>query len=220
VAGFGSGTAAADPLELARLQSKVQEQEAKISDLQGLLDNLSRVRGAMKDPKLVLLPAYVIVPSDSNAWRRSMVLQRGSSDGVAKGMLVLWEGHLIGRVAEAGPYSCRVQLVTDSGFRIGAVAQPKLYDDSIPLATRDLGVLEGGGDSRAVLKWMSGEAIVEEGATVVTAPDPDSGIPRGLILGRVSSILRGRGLYPRVDVVPFLNVRALDSAVIVVGTGK
>ncbi len=174
----------------------------------------------MKDPKRVLLPAYVVVPSDSNAWRRSMILLRGSADGVAKGMLVMWQCHLIGRVAEAGPFSCRVQLVTDSGFRIGAVAQPKLYDDAIPLATRDLGILEGSGDSHAVLKWMSGEALVEEGATVVTAPDPASGIPRGLILGRVSSILRGRGLYPRVDVTPFLNVRALDSTVIVLGTGE
>jgi len=209
-----------DRVRLEHLQSRNQELAARVMDLQGQIESVSGARAAVVDPKLVLLPADVVVNADSNAWRRSMVLSRGSSHGVARGMLVLWEKHLVGRVLDATPLTCRVMLATDSGFRVGALALPRLYDQSVPLNSRDIGVLEGTGDRACVLKWVSGEAVVDEGATVVTTGDPATAFPRGLLLGRVSTVARGRGPFPKVDVIPFLNPRALDSVVILLRMEK
>lgn len=207
-----------DTVKLDHLKGRVQELSARVSDLQGRLEQVSGTRGVLADPRYVLLPADVVVNADSSGWRRSMVLARGTSHGVARGMLVLWEKHLIGRVIEASPFTCRVLLATDSGFRIGAVALPRSYDGSVELSKSEIGVLEGTGDRGSVLKWISGEALVEQGATVVTTADPATGVPRGLLIGRVEGVARHRGLYPRVDVTPFVNARSLDSVSILLKT--
>lgn len=206
-----------DLVRLDQYKSKIEELAARDRDQRTQIERLSGTREAVREPELVLLPAHVIVGSDANPWRRSMVLARGSSHGVAAGMLVLWERHLVGRVVETTPLTCRIVLATDSSFRVGAVALAPLHDESAPLETRDLGVLEGTGGRTAVLKWIQGDGRVAEGATVVTSPDPETGVPRGLLLGKVTQVDDGRGLFPRIIVTPYLNYRALDTVVIVVG---
>ncbi len=209
-----------EKVKLEHLQGRVQELSARVMDLQGQLETVAGARGILTDPKLILLPADVVVNADSNAWRRSMVLSRGSSHGVSRGMLVLWQRHLIGRIIEVSPWTCRVLLVTDSGFRIGGLALPKAYDESVPLANRDKGVIEGTGDRTAALKWIQGDALLETGATVVTIADPATGVPRGLLIGKVTSVSRGSGLYPKVEVLPFVNAKSLDSVAIVLKADK
>ncbi len=192
-------------------QSKAKEYQAKILQQQATIDSLSAARKALKDPKPVLLPAAVVLPSDSTPWRKSMVVAAGSRQGVRAGLPVLWHNHFVGRVAEVGPFASRVTLLTDPEMKVGAAAAAH---------GRDVGILEGTGEPCASLKWVAPDVAAEDGATVVTTPDPFRGIPEGLLLGRVRGVNRSRAPLPRVQVEPFYALRALETVLIMIPGGE
>jgi len=128
-------------------------------------------------------------------------------------MPVLWHNHLIGLVAEAGPWSSRVALITDPKVTVGAMAVAR-GAESAPLPGRDLCVLEGTGAAAASLKWASPDATAGEGATVVTCADPNRGIPEGLLLGRVTGVSRVKGPFACPQVQPFVDIRGVDSVLV------
>lgn len=197
-------------------QSKSRQYQEKLTRLQAQLESLAAARRLFKDPKLVLRPASVILPSDSTPWRRSMVVAAGTGDGVRPGQPVVWHGHFVGRVAECGPLASRVCLLIDPEMKIGAAAVPRSGESAPAPQGRDVGILEGTGEPAASLKWVAPDVAAEEGATVVTTPDPYRGIPAGLLLGRIRGVSRARSPLPRVQVEPFLNLRALESVLIVI----
>lgn len=211
----------ASPDELAREREyhvcKLQEMHIRNQQLLRDIEGLSGVRAVLPDPELKLLRASVVVTADATAWRRTLVIARGSTHGVQPGQLVLWEKHVVGRVLQTGPWSSRVLLLTDPAFKVGAVTVPRYEEGPTAASARDTGVFEGTGERHGVLKWLSGDTAAEEGAIVVTTADPLGGVPRGLVLGRVAAVSRSRAPSPRVDVEPFVNPLALESVVVVLG---
>ncbi|MBI4564998.1 MAG: rod shape-determining protein MreC [Planctomycetes bacterium] len=201
-------------LKLDYAESKNLQYAADLSKLKATLASVTGARQAVKDPSLTLLPASVILPVDGSPWRRSLLIARGTKDGVARGMPVLWHNHLLGIVADTGPWSSRVTLITDPDLRIGARAVPLSSSGAASTPPREPGILEGSGESVLWLKWISGEVSVAEGTAVVTTPDPARGIPEGLLLGRVKGSSRARGALPRIQVVPLANARAVDSVLV------
>jgi len=104
-------------------------------------------------------------------------------------------------------------LTTDPAFRARAVSVPRTAEG--PLSSeRHVGVFSGTGGEEALLKWLSDDATVEEGAYVVTTEDPLNRIPKGLILGRVTGIDRTRGASPRVQVTPIIDPEGLEFVLI------
>lgn len=195
----------------AYLADQVARLKAENDKLQAQLEQASHVRRLAPGPDLVLLQADVVLPSDSSPWRRSMTVARGTRGGAAKGMLVLHNDRLVGRIIEAGPWESRVQLVTDPGFRARAVAVPRTSASGVSFEQRHVGIYEGTSGSGGLLKWIQGDTQVDPGATVLTTEDPANGVPAGLILGRVAAVSRGRGPSLSVDVEPLLNFRGLES---------
>ena len=212
------------------LNSPSQESAAKISFLedqnQRLLKENQRLalqleqalgmKQPVRDQNYRMLSADVIFATDSSPWRKSLTLASGTSHGVEKGMLVVYNSQVVGRVSEVGPKTSRVQTVTDPGFRAAAVAAPRTYVAGVSLSERHPGVYTGTSGESGELKWYSGETAAEPGAFVVTSEDPINGVPRGLILGRVTGTSSARNPLPRVGVEPVLNFRALEHVMLLV----
>lgn len=158
--------------------------------------------------------APVILPTDASLWRRSLVLAAGRRDGVAEGDIVVWQNHLVGRVADVGAFDCRVQLVTSPGFKTGAMALPpgQLAMSEIPRARK--GVVEGTAGERARMKWMLEDTDVAEGALVVTTGNPADGMPRGLTIGRVRNEGHDHQGYRKLSVEPEIRYAELDTVVV------
>lgn len=110
----------------------------------------------------------------------TVVLDRGSSDGIRIGMPVVAAGGLVGRVLEVGPRQCTVLPVTDAASAVGV--------RSVPSAA---GVAQGVGGSRLRLDLLDPTAPLESGALVVTTGMRHSRFPAGLPVGRVAGE-RGR----------------------------
>lgn len=211
----GSTTASAAELlqQLELEKSKNLEKTATIAKLEDQLLALNAGRATVRDPKLTFLPATVVVSTDTSQWRKTFIIDKGTRHGLRRGHPVLWHNHLLGFVADAAPGSSRVLLITDPKVAVGAMAMSR-PGDSASRPSRDLCILEGTGAAAASLKWASADATAGDGATVVTSPDPARGVPEGLLLGRVTGVSRSRGPFARPQVQPFVDLRGVDSVLV------
>jgi len=66
------------------------------------------------------------------------------------------------------------------------------------------------------LLWITGEMRLEQDGFVMTTEDPVNGVPRGLILGRVTAIANAGSSSPRAEVDPIVDFRALEHVMVLV----
>ena len=90
---------------------------------------------------------------------KSIIINRGSSSGILKGMPVMDQDYLVGRVVESNYLSSRVLLLNDLNSRI-----PVTFGEEGTQA-----ILKGSEGSRPVLEYLPEGYIVEEGIDVFTS---------------------------------------------------
>jgi rod shape-determining protein MreC len=125
--------------------------------------------------------AATVIARESSEFRRLIVLDRGTNDGVAVGdVAVAAGGALVGRVTEAGPDSSKVVLLTDTGSTV-------IGQLTTNAATGDVVGQLGG---VLIMKQIDASKPVATGDEVVTAGiELSDGIrsayPKGLLIGKV-----------------------------------
>lgn len=157
------------------------------------------------------LAARVIGRSASN-WYRTILLNRGSKDGVAKDMAVITPEGLVGRIITVTPHTSEVLLITDREGPVGVIVL--LQGSRIP------GIVEGAGDGSDTLlmRYISYDAPIGEGQFVVT-----SGLgnfyPKGIRVGRVQSIVEREAepnaLQKYAVICPEVNFDLLEEVFII-----
>ena len=95
----------------------------------------------------------------SSPYLKSIIINRGSSSGILKGMPVLDKEYLVGRVVETNYLSSRVLLLNDLNSRI-----PVTFGEDATQA-----ILKGSGGSRPLLEYLPEGYIIEEGIDVFTS---------------------------------------------------
>jgi rod shape-determining protein MreC len=148
-----------------------------------------------------LLTAQVISRT-SDTWYRTVVINRGSQDGVQPSMAVVnWQG-MVGKVLSTTPFTATVQLMLDGGFsQQGFAAGAKV-------PSGDLGVIETvqGGEVRMV--FIMSSPTVKVGQPVFTS---GQGIlPPNLLIGYVENEPTGSGLPKTVTIKPAVDFNKLD----------
>lgn len=147
------------------------------------------------------LAARIIATSTSS---KSVVLvDRGTNDGVMKGMAVITGEGIIGKVLDAFPLASQVQIVTDPLFGAGVVSQKN----------RVYGTLKGQGHNRCLIDRISNEDTVELGEVFFTTGE-DRIFPKGLPVGRVVTSTKGP-IFKNVEVVPSGFANGIDEVLIV-----
>lgn len=153
------------------------------------------------DPRTSYVAARVIGDS-GGAFVRSMLVNVGTRDGVAKGQAVVTGDGLAGRVAAAGFRSARVLLLTDINSRVPVLVE----------STGARGILAGDNSEIPRLVFLPSNATVSIGDRVVTSGH--GGVfPPGLPAGRVvSDGDQGLRVMPFVDLDRLQFVRIVDFA--------
>ncbi len=150
------------------------------------------------------VPARVYERSPSS-WYSTVVINKGSSDGVRTDQPVLNGAGLVGRVKSVSSGSAVVTLLTDQDFGVSAVTTRSGEPGTVAPAV--------GGDllfdlvprGRIV---RTGDRIVTAGTTTARLPSP---FPRGILIGTVRSIDEGEGeLDRRIHVRPAADLRRID----------
>ena len=130
--------------------------------------------------------AATVIARESSEFRRLIVLDKGTSDGIAIGDVVVADGGaLVGRVVEVGPSSAKVVLVTDGGSTvIGQLT-----------TTAATGEVVGQLGGNLVMRQIDATEVVTIGDEVVTAGIELTGgvrspYPKGLLIGQVVDVRR------------------------------
>ncbi len=165
--------------------------------------------------RLNILIAKVIA-EDGIPWIKSMILNKGSSDGVTEMDPVLVgrdnseDGGLVaGEVVNVTLHTSRLLLITDYDCRIAAIDQ----------RSRVRGILVGQGHGICSLKFVQNGKDIKVGDVIVTS-GLDGVFPKGFLLGKVVSISPSatHGLFQRVIVKPFVELNYINWVGVVLKT--
>ncbi|HBA89390.1 MAG TPA: rod shape-determining protein MreC [Geobacter sp.] len=171
------------------------------SRLKALLD----LKETLASPSL----AVSVIGEDSSAWFKTLVVDRGSADGLAEGMPVVAAGGVVGRLVKVAAQSSRVLLLTDHASAIAAIVQ----------RSRARGVVRGAGGGRCSLEFTVKDEDVKVGDTVIS-----SGVggvfPKGLPIGEVTMVKKGEyGVFQTIEVKPAVNIGRLEEMLVLVRRG-
>ncbi len=183
----------------ATLRRELAALRHELVRLQGIEEKLERVSRETGYTPPETGGSFVadVVWVDQESWLRTLVLYTGTVEPKRNQPVVTDRG-LVGRiVVPAGRYA-KVLLLSDPSLAVSAMIA----------RTRQRGLVRGGEDSLA-LQNIPLLADVVAGDNVVTA-GIDGVFPRGIPIGRVSSVEPGQGLFQRIAVVPAVDFDTLD----------
>lgn len=186
--------------ELKVLTSRIVAAEETVLANQRL-EKLLGMKAVIKAPTL---PATVI-GEDVSPWFRTLMIDKGSSDGIVEGMAVVAADGVVGQAVKVAANSSRVLLLTDHTSGIAATIQ----------RSRARGVVKGKGEGLCSLEFTTREEDVKVGDMVIT-----SGIggvfAKGIPIGEVTMVKRGEyGIFQTVTIRPAVNISHLEELLVV-----
>jgi rod shape-determining protein MreC len=134
-----------------------------------------------------------------------LVIDKGSNSGLARNMTVISTSGLVGRIVKVRRDASLVRRIVDPGYRVSALTQ----------RTRAVGILGSGIDGRLVMEWVSPNAEVVPGDTVISS-GLGSITPKGVLIGRVSEVSqRPESFSVSLEVEPFVDFRLLEEVFVI-----
>lgn len=185
--------------ELESERNAFQEFKIENQRLRGLLElsSVSQLKGIAAD----------VIGDEPSGWGQGILVNRGGSHGVRVGMAVVHPRGVVGQVVAVSPNFSHVLLVTDHSSGVDVITQD----------SRARGVVEGIGAEHCELRYVSKQAPVRMGDTVLTS-GMDGVFPKGLLVGSVSKVAVETGtLLQNVEVKVAVDLEKLEEVLVVTG---
>ncbi|MDU4867685.1 rod shape-determining protein MreC [Lancefieldella parvula] len=183
--------------QLRSRNAELEETNQSTQRLQGLLD--------LKNNYNLQSTGARVISGSTDSFNNTIVIDKGTSSGLAVGMPVVDSGGVIGQIIECGPTTSTVRLITDEKSGVAAMVQ----------SSRAQGMLMGSASRQITLNLINTNQKVAVGDTVVT-----SGLggvfPKGLPLGKVTSVEAAPGsLYYTIVIEPYGNVSSNEEVMVI-----
>ena len=179
-------------IELTQTTAELKKENQQLKKLLGY--------SAIQKTEVIIAPVIAHTPYH---WWKSLVLGRGSRDGVEIGFVVTGIGGLVGRIVSVTPHTSRVLLITDPSSRVGfKVSQ-----------TGTMGIIIGNASSFVKIRFFDKFPEANVGDTVITSP---VGLlfPGGLPIGQIISLDLNKQPAPEGDVLLTVAFNKLENVVI------
>ncbi len=140
-----------------------------------------------------------VISRNPDAWVDQVIVDRGSMDGLERGMSVMSKNGLVGRISEVSPTSSKVTLLSTTAPSSILTSTEIIQEDETIF-----GVLTGFDLERneLVMEQITSETAIEIGKEVITS-GLGGLVPRGLLVGTITEIsLDSQGLGQRVYIEP------------------
>ena len=191
--------------ELKRLLAEANIQKGEYLEAKRTCERLEKLLGAK-----TALPHRVIhagvVGRDPSGWFKSIIINRGVDDGVAKGMPVVSPEGIVGQVVTASYDYSKVMLMIDRSSAI----------DSLVQHNRTRGIVEGETDTSCRLKYVVRKAEVSVGDAVVSS-GLDGLFPKGLPIGEVKEIKKNKpDIFQDVVIEPYVDFSRLEEVLVII----
>ncbi|MBN2830805.1 MAG: rod shape-determining protein MreC [Candidatus Omnitrophica bacterium] len=195
-------------IENIRIKKEVDFLKNKINSLnEYYLENLRLKENlAFKNKSaLKLIPARVISRSADN-WSLSFTIDKGSYNGVARGMGVINYLGLVGRIVETASSTSKIMLLNDPNLGVSGIVQ----------RSRQEGLISGTLGSNLIMKYLPEEVDIKIGDTIISS-GLDNLYPKGILIGKVIEIgkeLSGLSRYALIR--PAVNFSNIEEVLVVV----
>ena len=204
------GSVAAQLQAVTAERNQLLAENAQLKQLQQEVVQLRQQLGFKQArPDLKVVPANVI-GRDPTGSKQIVVLDRGSNDGIQVGMPVVSPDFLVGQVTQVEPTRSKVTLAIDDSFQTGAMLESSGADGIV------VGQWQSGGPMQ--LRYLDPNTTPKIGDVVVTS-GKTTRVPQGLVIGKVTAIVRNsQSDTLSVDVAPLANFCNLQSLTVILGT--
>jgi rod shape-determining protein MreC len=192
----------------AELQAEVSQLQTQVIDLQQRV-NETEILAALVDfsrasPESTYKAASVI-GRDPSPFLHYVIINRGSNDGIERGMPVVTNEGLAGRIDAVISDAARVQLVTDAASAVNVHLKNANTD----------ALLIGSVTGDVSLDLISQDASVSAGDIVLTS-GLGGGFPPDLILGQIVNVRKlPAELFQQATVQPAVDFRRLQIVLVI-----
>jgi rod shape-determining protein MreC len=148
-----------------------------------------------------------VIGKSVNTWQATVILDKGSQNGVKQRMPVATADGLVGQVMSTTANSCLVQLIMDQKSAVGVRLQN----------SRATGIIEGEGQEQLQLNYLP-KGVKTAAKEVVMTSGLGGVYPAGLVVGTIASTARNNdGLFQDVRVSPTVDFWTLEEVYIITG---
>lgn len=188
--------------QLVQQYSQMEECKQEAQRLQKLLD--------LKDTYQIEGTGARVIGRSSEAWSQTVIINKGSDDGVSTGQTVMGTSGVVGQIVSTSSHTATVRLLTDPQSGAAAMVQ----------SSRAEGILRGSLVGLLYLEDLDADAEVNVGDVVVTSGLGGS-YARGLIIGTVVKVDAQQGDTSRRAVVsPNDAISTLEDVLVVSSVGS
>jgi rod shape-determining protein MreC len=203
------------PQDITRLRQRNTELEASVSRLQAEIIELKQqiaeteILSALVDfarvhPENRYLAAAVI-GRDPSPFVKYVIINRGSDDGLRRGMPVVTNQGLVGRLAAVTAGAARVQLITDPGSSVNVRLEPSGAQ----------AVLTGSVTGELSLSMIPQNATIQVGDLVLTS-GLGGNYPGDILIGQITNFRRREtDLFQQASVQPVVDFNKLEIVLII-----
>lgn len=158
-----------------------------------------------------------VVGADPSNQQKFIIIDKGSKDGIQKGMAVTDPNVYVGQVVLVEEHQSRVLLATDMSHRVGANLS-KTGGDGVAYGMWQLG-------GRMEMRHIDRDSKPEDQEFVITASSSDvktARVPGGLIIGKVEgeASLDNQTDMLTVKVLPMANFDNLKVVAVILNVGE
>lgn len=141
---------------------------------------------------------------DPTNWFQILWIDKGANDGIDKDMVAVTSLGPVGRIHKVFGDRANIILLTDVNSSIAVNLQ----------SSRVEGILEGKGDDRCYLKYISKDVDVKAGEKIVTS-GLEGIYPRGLLVGHVEYVEKDdEEVFQMIEVVLSQELNAIEEVAI------
>ena len=205
-----------DPADVTTLRQDNSELEAEIARLQ--VQNIALQQELAEARVLSSLVDYArsrtenryvaasVIGRDTNPFMHYVIINRGSDDGLRRGMPVVTQQGLVGQISAVIADAARVQLINDPGSTVNVLLQEAETE----------AVLVGGITGELTLELIPQSAILQSGDLIVTSGYGGS-YPANILVGQVSTIRSNAyDLFQSASVQPAVDFSQLEIVLVIV----
>lgn len=190
--------------QLRRELELLKEQNGQLREASAATERLATLL-EFKKQALPTLVAAQVIGRDTGNWYKTIIINKGSSDGLQADQGVITPVGVVGRIVKTTSSTAVVLLVTDPNNAIAGLIQ----------RTRDEGIVEGTTQGLARLKYIPLLSSARSGDRVVTS-GLVGGFPRGLPIGTITKIDKEEeALFQSAELSPEVDPNRVEEVLVI-----
>jgi rod shape-determining protein MreC len=149
--------------------------------------------------------AAEIIGKDPSAWFKTVIIDKGSADGLRRGLPAVSSLGVVGQIIEVSARQSRLMLIIDRNSGADALVQ----------RTRARGIVKGTSQDDCYLDYVLHADDVKVGDLVVSSGF-DGVYPKGVLIGTVTAVdFKGGDFFKDVQITPAVDFDKLEEVLII-----